>query len=176
MRLERVGEAVFENGVWSVNDEQAARRNFVTPHGAFFHFRHWYDVVRRGIVTVLPEKGTENCMVLRIRVDNTLAYESCTSALEFDKIEWKGTEQFKAQLREKAVSNMLTKIRRIKESGKEVKSRQKTKTDSFRGKHSTSTLGVPVPEEELLSHRSAMRSGGNSVKTGKEQIRKRGSN
>jgi len=47
VRLLRVGEAVFEKGVWSVNDEKSSRRGGNNHVAAYFHFRHWDDVVRK---------------------------------------------------------------------------------------------------------------------------------
>ena len=128
LRLLRVGEAVFEKGKWSINDERASRRGGNAHVAAYFHFRHWDDVVARGVFTQLPIPDNNNflnadCMVLRIRVDNTLAYETCASAIEFDRIEWRGIEQFQAATRKDAVEKMLDKIRRTKEGGKKRNSR-----------------------------------------------------
>ena len=129
MRLLRVSESVFEDGQWSINDEKVVRRGVYVHIGAYFHFRHWDDVVSRGVFTQFPVEGdsnplNKNCMVLRIRVDNTLAYETCASAIEFDKIEWKGIEQFQAATRKEVIEKMLTKIRRTKEGGKDVKKKK----------------------------------------------------
>ena len=62
-KLQRVGEAVLEGGVWRVNDEmvrqvrviyfiahfmccvQVSRRQ-THERAAFFHFRHWDDYIR----------------------------------------------------------------------------------------------------------------------------------
>ena len=129
LRLLRVSESVFEDGQWSINDEKVVRRGVYVHIGAYFHFRHWDDVVSRGVFTQFPVEGdsnplNKNCMVLRIRVDNTLAYETCASAIEFDKIEWKGIEQFQAATRKEVIEKMLTKIRRTKEGGKDVKKKK----------------------------------------------------
>lgn len=139
LRLQRVSESVFEDGKWSINDEKAVKRGGNSQLAAYFHFRHWDDVVSRGVFTQLPIKGdpdplNTNCMVLRIRVDSTLAYETCASAIEFDKIEWKGIEQFQAATRKEAVEKMLAKIRRTKEGGKGVKKRTDGMGGRSRGK------------------------------------------
>jgi hypothetical protein len=180
LKLERVRDAVFEAGHWSIsiNDDSAARRENGPLVGAFFHFRHWYDVARRGISTKLDASEDKQCMVLRIRADNVLAYESCASALEFDAIEWKGTEKFKAELREKAVENMLSKIRRVKESGRGVKNRltdsrphelnskkdtETRKVREQRGKDSSKisdrAMGIELRSYSVDSHRAALRGG-----------------
>ena len=128
LRLQRVSESVFEDGKWSINDEKVVKRGTNSHVAAYFHFRQWDDVVSRGIFTQFPIEGDSNplnmnCMVLRIRIDNTLAYETCASAIEFDKIEWKGIQQSQALTRKNAIEKMLTKIRRTKEGGKDVKRR-----------------------------------------------------
>ena len=125
LRLIRVGEAVYEGKQWNINNEMIARRGegVTSQVGAFFHFKHWNDVVARGLFTQYPTPSSssdrsylnQDCMVIRIRVDNTLAYETCSSAIEFDQIKWKGIEQFKAATRNKAISNILNKIRKVKE-------------------------------------------------------------
>ena len=122
LRLIRVGEAVYEGKQWNINNEMIARRGegVTSQVGAFFHFKHWNDVVARGLFFQYPTPSdrsylNRDCMVIRIRVDNTLAYETCSSAIEFDQIKWKGIEQFKAATRNKAISNILNKIRKVKE-------------------------------------------------------------
>jgi len=91
VRLQRVGEAMYGNGSWSINDETVARRQ-IAESAAFFHFRHWDDVISSSISTVWSKdhaessiRDTVKCMVLYLRGDGALAFEACSEVIQKEK-------------------------------------------------------------------------------------------
>lgn len=99
LRLDRVGEAFTDHGPndWFVNDEKLSRRQVIGT-SAFFHFRHWDDYISSGLSTswnmdVNSLNNEIGCMVLRVRPDNVLAFESCDFVLSqkdsLTKVEYK---------------------------------------------------------------------------------------
>jgi hypothetical protein len=85
VRLKHVGEAVLQKGKWSVNDEEAARRQVKTV-SAFFHFRHWDDYASLGLSTAWDAKAPSGelggCMMLYLRPDGAMSFEPCEVGLE----------------------------------------------------------------------------------------------
>lgn len=83
IKLQKMGEMVLRDGVWQANNEKLASRQ-IHNVGALFHFHHWDEYVATSQVTTWPAVGTEDCMVLYLRIDQALAFESCARLLELE--------------------------------------------------------------------------------------------
>eukprot|EP01032_Pedospumella_encystans_P022017 gene22017-24962_t len=121
LKLQRVGESVFEKGQWSINDEEAARRQ-QADHAAFFHFRHWDDFISKSISATWNPTGTTTdaadlgCMVLYLRADAAMAFEACKLVALKEK---RGDQMLLTHTPYKgdSVSNTLTQQRKQSEVG-----------------------------------------------------------
>jgi hypothetical protein len=77
-KLEFAGEAMLEgDGEWIINDEMEARRQIANV-AAFFKFGYWFEFITKSVNSnILHDEINNDCMLLYIRYDKTIAFESC---------------------------------------------------------------------------------------------------